>query len=48
MGGDFRKIDKRGMDEIISYHNVVTATPSISRLKRCLRRFVCRAKQGLL
>ena len=24
MGGDFRKIDKRGMDEIISYHNVVT------------------------
>jgi hypothetical protein len=36
MGGDFRKIDKRGMDEIISYHNVVTATPSISRAETVL------------
>src|SRR6188472_4514966 len=36
MGGDFRKIDKRRMDEIISYHNVVTATPSISRAETVL------------
>jgi uncharacterized protein (DUF885 family) len=38
MGGDFRKIDKRGMDEIISHHHVVTAARSISWAQTMLAR----------